>query len=127
MNEFFKAIQTLFETDNDFNTALDGEFTFAVDEGLVYPYAVYFGMPGVPEGTWTNDIDDVSFQVNCYAKTPGEAGELLTKCRALFDGASLTVTGYQDVKLQIQMFTPPWRDGDRWAASAEFQAYLIEE
>lgn len=127
MNAFFQAIQTLFETTNTFNTALSGEFYYAEALGGSMPYAVYFGMPGIPEGTWSNDIDDVSFQVNCFASTASEAGELLTKCRSLFDGSSLTITGYQNMKLQIEMFTPPWRDGDRWVVSAEFQGYLIKE
>jgi len=126
MKEFFKSIQTLFETTNAFNTALDGQFYFGIDESSEYPYGVYFGMPGIPEGDWETDIDNVSFQVNCYSKTANEAIDLLTKCRALFDGATLTVTGYQDLILGIQMFTPPWRDGDRWAISVEFQTYLIE-
>lgn len=127
MNEFFIAIQTLFETTNPFNTALSGRFYYGLDEGEAYPYAVYFGMPGTPEGTWSEDIDDVSFQVNCYAVTAKEAGELLKKCRAVFDKARLNISGYQKMVLQIEMFTPPWRDGDRWAASAEFQGYLIKQ
>ena len=127
MNLFFAAVQTLFETTNAFNTALAGRFFYGLDEGASYPYAVYFGMPGTSEGTWSNDIDDVSFQVNCYATTAKVAGELLEKCRALFDGAELTISGYQNMVLKIEMFTPPWRDGDRWAASAEFQGFLIKQ
>ena len=128
MNAFFVAIQTLFDTDNDFNTALDGQFSYGLDQDEAYPYAVYFGMPTDPTcATWSNNIDDTSFQVNCCSTTAGEAGELLGKCRDLFDGTTLTVSGYQDVKLQITMFTPPWFDGTRWTSSAEFQGYLIED
>jgi len=127
MKEFFKAIQTLFETTNDFNTALGGEFYFGIDEDDSYPYAVYFGIPGMAEGDWSTDIDDVSFQVNCYSQSASEAMDLLTKCRALFDGATLTVSGYQPTTLKIEMFTPPWRDDDRWVVSAEFQTFLVKE
>jgi len=111
MKEFFKAIQTLFDTTNDFNTALGGCFYFGLDENDVYPYAVYFGMPGVAQGDWTTDIDEVSFQVNCYSQTPAVAIDLFEKCRELYDSASMVVTGYQNVELELQMFTPPWKDG----------------
>ena len=127
MNAFFQAIQTLFETTNTFNTALDGEFYFVEALGNSMPYAVYFGMPFTPEDTWSNIIDDVSFQVNCYAAAPLTAGDLVEKCRDLFNGAKLSVSGCQDIYLQTQMVTPPWRDGDRWAASVEFQGFLIKE
>lgn len=127
MNSFFMAIQDLFDTVNPFNTALNGQFSYGLDQDKVIPYATYFGMPGTPAGTWSNDIDDISFQINCCASSPGEAGELLEKGRNLFDGATLAISGYQDVKLQLQMFTPPWFDGDRWISSAEFQGYLIKE
>jgi len=129
MNGFFQAIQNYFEVEphNAFYTALGGEFYFAEALGNSSIYAVYFGMPGTPEDTWSNIIDDVSFQINCYADTPLLAGDLLEKCRDLFNGAKLSVSGYQDIYLQTQMFTPPWRDGDRWAASVEFQGFLIKE
>lgn len=129
MNAFFQAIQSLFEAEplNDFYMALNGEFYFGEALGSSDKYAVYFGLPGKPEDTWSDAIDDVSFQVNCFAPSPALAGELLEKCRTLFDGARLLVAGYQDVYLQTEMFTPPWHDGDRWASSAEFQGYLIKK
>lgn len=127
MKAFFQAVQTLFETTNPFNTALSGSFYFGLDEGSNYPYATYFCPPGMADGDWSTDIDDDSLQINCYAETSKIAIDLFTKCRTLFDGASLTVTGYQDVKLKLGMFTPPYKDGDRWAVVLEFQFYLIKE
>lgn len=128
MNVFFQAIQAHFDAEprNDFYSALNGEFYYGEALGRASEYAVYFGLPGVPEDTWSDSINDVSFQVNCYAPSPAQAGELLEKCLLLFSGSALQINGYQDVWLKTEMFTPPWRDGERWASSAEFQGYLIK-
>lgn len=128
MIEFFQAIQSHFEADTEdpFFQALAGEFYFGEAEGDSDKYAVYFGLDGTEDDTWSDSIDDLSFQVNCLALTSFEAADLLKKCRAMFKGARLEINGFQNVVLKVEMFTLPWRDGDKWTASIQFQGFLIQ-
>lgn len=128
MNAFFQAIHSFFDANasSDFYLAVGDEFYYAQAETQAHAYAVYFGMPFMPEDTWTNTVTEASFQVNCHAVIAREAGEMAEACMQLFDGARLSMAGYQEVVLERQMITPPWRVDDLWTASVEFKGILIK-
>jgi hypothetical protein len=130
MIEFFNALYALFiatedDAHNDFYNAVEGRFSYGetLPRGPK-PYAVFFGVSCLPADTFTENLDDLSFQVNCYAKQHyREAGQVVRKCRDLFDGATVTVNGYE-IRIRRDMETPPWRDGELWCASIEFNALI---
>ena len=86
-------------------------------------------MAAVPDNTFTEEIDDISIQFNCYSGLSSaiEAGELLKKCRDLFDGTELTVIGNRDIKLSRELSTPAWKNGDMWITSIEFTLLMQED
>jgi hypothetical protein len=83
----------------------------------------------VPEDTFGEEIDDISIQFNHYSGTSSalEAGELLKKCRALFDKTKLTVVGNRDIQLFRELSTPSWKNGDTWITSIEFTLLMQED
>ena len=132
MNELFKSIYSLFaaEPHNAFYTAIGGRLYYGeAPQECTKPYAVFFGVAAVPENTFTEEIDDISIQFNCYSGLSSaiEAGELLKKCRDLFDGTELTVTGNRDIKLSRELSTPAWKNGDAWITSIEFTLFMQED
>lgn len=133
MNAFFNELYNLFiSTDEEgehnlFYKAVSGRFSYgeALPESNK-PYAIFFGLTGVPADTFTEKLNDLSFQVNIYGDgNYQEAGELLSLCKNLFDGAVVLVNGY-DITIEREMETPPWRDGELWAASIEFNVIIQE-
>lgn len=129
MNAFFTALCDLFKAEphNAFHNSIEGRFSYGETvEGGSKPYAVFFGLPCISADTFTEKIDELSFQVNVY--TNGnylEAGTILQYCRDLFDGAVLIVNDL-DVVITREMETPPWRNGGLWTASIEFNAIIQE-
>ena len=132
MNELFKSIYSHFlaEPHNAFYNALSGRLFYGeAPQECTKPYAVYFGVAAVPDNTFTEEIDDISIQFNCYSGLSSaiEAGELLKKCRDLFDGTELTVTGNRDIQLFREFSTPAWKNGDAWITSIEFTLFMQED
>lgn len=131
MNNLYSAIYSYFiaEPHNDFYTAIGGRLFYgeAPQEGAT-PYAVFFGITAMPGDTFGETIDDISIQFNCYSGNSSsiEVGELLEKCRALFDKADLEVSGNRDVQLFREMSTPPWKNGGTWVSSIEFKLLMQE-
>lgn len=127
MMNFLKAVYTLIKTINAFNTAIGGRVYYgeAPQEGAM-PYAVYFGLPFNEENSFTEDLDDVSFQINVYSDldSPLSSGDIIEKARALLDGATLTVTGADPITLMREIQTPPWKDGDNWVSTITFNGFL---
>lgn len=129
MKEFFEAIHTLGTSESEFNTSIGGRFHYGMaPQGSALPYAVFFGVSETPGDTFTESIDDMSFQINIYSDkaSASESMDLYKKCRTLFDSAVVQVGEY-DVLLEREMSTPPWRDGDLWCVSVEFTALIQGE
>jgi hypothetical protein len=132
MIEFYKALYSHFtaEPHNTFYNAVGGRFSYGEGkQGGAYPYAVYFGMPVTNEDTFQEEIDGGSFQINIYSdnRSPSEVMQALQVCRALFDGVTLEIPGYRNVTLKREMATPPWKDGNEWVASIEFETLIQTE
>ena len=130
MNEFFNAIyeKTTEKPYSDFYTSIGGRFTYGeAMEQCGFSYAVFFGLPASNADTFCEEIEDLTFQVNIYAKTYPEAGKILGYCRALFHDQTLSVSGYRDVTLTRGLEVPPVKDGDKWRATIEFNGLLQTE
>lgn len=131
MNELFKSIYSYFiaEPHNAFYTALGERLYYGeAPQECAKPYAVFHGVAAMPDDTFGEELDDISIQFNCYSgsSSPTEAGELLKKCRDLFDGTELTVTGNKDVKLFRELSVPAWKNGETWITSIGFTLLLQE-
>ena len=135
MNELFKSIVTHFTeiieaVHNDFYIGLGGRLYYGhAPQECAKPYAIFWNVASVPDDTFSETIDDISIQFNIYSDLYSytEAGSLLQKCRALYDGAALEVVGSRDIILTRSMSIPPWKENeDTWISTIEFEN-LIQE
>ena len=129
MIDFFNELYALFaaDTGGGFYTAVNGRFSYgkALAQSQA-PYAVFFGVTNSPEDTFTEELDELTFQVNAYSNgTYKDAAQIVKYCRDLFDGAVVTVNGYE-IEIQREQQVPPWLDGELWVASIVFTV-IIEE
>ena len=131
MNNLFKAIYSQFTTTphNDFYDGLNGRLYYGTaPQECNYPYSVYFGVTSTPEDTFGEEIDEITFQFNIYSgnNSSVEVGDLLNKCRTLYDKSVLEVVGSRDVCLEREFSTPPYLMDDVWICSIEF-SLLIQQ
>lgn len=132
MNALLEAIYKLViaEPHGVFYHSISGRFTYGeAIEGCQYPYAVFFGLASVPEDTFDEEIDEISFQVNIVSNSRDytEAGRIVEECRELLDEKVLIVTGCRDVTIRRESPIPPWKNGDEWVASITFTGLLQKE
>jgi len=111
-----------------FYTAISGRLFYGeAPQGTTAPYAVYSGS-AVPEDTFDAEIDDFSIQFNLFADSAKGCSQALDACRAFYDGAVVTVSSNEDIKMYREMETLPMRDDDLslWRAVIEFN-FLMQK
>jgi hypothetical protein len=119
----FKAIVTLFQTTNSFNTATNGRLEYGRAQDIwTDNFATVQGLTADPSDCFRQAKDDVSFQVNVFSSTRAGCWDLLSKCVALFDKTELTITGHYPAMIRRQnQVLPIWNEGDNlYQATAEF-------
>ena len=127
MKEFFESIYSKFseEPNNSFYTLLSGRMSYGeADEDCMDPYAVFFGLPCVPNDTFTEKINEVYFQINIYSSDKDDVFNAIEPCLSLFDGVTLEVANHKDIKLNRELVTPPWKNDLMWCVSIEFSGLL---
>lgn len=128
MKAFFTAFKAKFDTSNQFNTAVGGRFRYgeALQEWESAPYALYAGGESTPDDTFDTLFETTTVQVSCYAADPGTAQANMELAEALYNGASLAVSGYQNVFLRRVFKTHAMQDDNKWLAAVEFEGRLIK-
>ena len=94
MDKYLTAIMGR-TTGSAFSTAVGGRiYLDEAPDRATFPYCVFFIVSAVPNGTFTEDIDDVMIQFSLFSTSKGatEITGLYNKLTALFDDCSLTVT-----------------------------------
>lgn len=79
-----------------FLTAVGGRFHKGrPPQSLAWPYAVYYIISDVPADTFTEKIEDVIVQFSVFSKASGttEILDIVSALQALFDDATMAVTG----------------------------------
>ena len=83
-----------------FNTAIGGRAYYEVaPQGVIFPYCTYHFITETESIDSSTTYKNPVIQFNIYSNTSGstEVGNLETYLKALFDYASLTVTGYSNI------------------------------
>lgn len=94
MDKYLTAIMTK-TVASAFSTAVGGRiYLDEAPDKATFPYCVFFIVSAVPNGTFTESIDDILIQFDLYGTSKGatEITGLYNKLTALFDDCSLTVT-----------------------------------
>ena len=129
MKNLSTAIYTKYNTSTTFKAALTGGFYYSqAPNGCSYPYAVYSFFGVTPEDTFSEEINDVSIQINIYSEKSSstECFNLVDYCKSLFTGAVLTVLTHENVTLIKEKETPPMKVNDEWMGVLEFSCFLQE-
>ena len=128
MKVLFTALKAKFDTSNTFNSAVGGRFRYgeALQEWENVSYALYTGGEGIPDDTFDTLFETTTVQVSCFAADPGTAQANMEMAEALFNGASLTVSGYQNAVLRRMVKINAMEDDDKWMAAVEFECRMIK-
>jgi len=102
MKELFGSIYTKFSTANDFNTALGGRFYLNhAPQSAATPYCVYQLITNIADYNFTSTFDDAEIQMDIIDdNTSSDILDHAYKCMALFDDCTLSVSGYQFMKME---------------------------
>lgn len=122
MQVLFEAIYSKFSNDNDLSGAVTGMYLTEALQGTAYPYIVYHKISGVPDYTYTEDMENVLIQFNIYDSNSSSAtiNDIYTKLTALFDWCTLSVSGWDSIymKRELDELT---RANDIWRYLVQFR------
>jgi hypothetical protein len=121
-----------------FETSIGGRlYQGAVPKGQnpQWPYSVFFGVSDVPADTFTEKLEDVYVQFSVFSSgaSTGEAHDTVANLRALFDDATLSITGNVHLMMQRVGGDPTPRpvfddtesgEGQYWQMDTEYRILI---
>ena len=127
MKAVFTAIKTAFNVANPFKTAISGRMRYgeAPEEWGTLDYAVYMGTGTPAEDTFDTTIDVINWQIVCISTDSGVAEANVKLAEDLFNGKTLSVTGYQGFRCRRVNKIPAIKDEEKWMSVVEFEGRLI--
>ncbi len=105
MKDLTTGIMTLFNTDNNFKTIIDGRlFKARVPVGTPLPYAVFFVVSDTQDDTFKDTISEVLIQFSLFSgsSSTAEVEDMYAELKALYDDAQFTVTGNKIITMTRQ-------------------------
>lgn len=126
MQVLFVGIWNKFNIANGAATALKnavtGMYLTEAPQGTAYPYIVYHKISGVPDWTFSEDMENVLIQFNIYDDNSSSAtiNDIYTKLIALYDWCTLSVTNWNSIymKRELDELT---RDNDIWRYLCQYR------
>ena len=101
MKALFKGIYALYSTVNDFSTAVPRFHLNNAPQSSSKPYAVFSLITNVADYNFTSTFDESEIQIDIIDdNTSSDILDHADKCMTLFDDCTLTVTGYQFIKME---------------------------
>lgn len=130
MNALFTAIYNKFDGDATLKAALTGGmWNTKVPTSRTDPYAVYNLMSNIPNGTFTEDIEEFVYQFNIFLRGPedgksaADVTAIYEQLIAVYDDCSLTVTGYTHVHTTREFSTLLYVDG-KWQYNVRYRTEI---
>lgn len=130
-NDLFTGIYTHFsaEPHNDFYNGVEGRLEYV--RGLpewVDNYSIMDGTGFHAHDTFDSEIDEAFVQFSLFSTSRLTCGELLKKCKALFDGVLISIPNHYPVKLKRELQLPPTLSDnieiELWQAVIEFDCMI---
>jgi len=101
MKALLKGIYDKYLTDNTFRTAVPQFYLGNAPQGITAPYAVFQLITNVADYNFTSTFDEAEIQIDIIASNvSSNILDYADKCMALFDDCTLTVAGYQFMKME---------------------------
>jgi hypothetical protein len=136
MNAIATAIYNRSQVASDFKTAIGTRFYFVKSaDTIVYPYVVYFPLQEKPEyylnaqSTNASNFEKIKLAFNIHSNTinsSSEVGTILEYLKTHFDNCDLTVTGWNDIKMERYNVLGPFWDNvvKEWTYQVEYEIIL---
>ena len=121
------GINTLFDTTNDFSTAMDDLYYYEAKQKATFPYCVYSFLGDKPiyyfAASNPDEGEDIFVQFNIYDKTASviNINKYEGYLRALFDWASITVTSYTLMEMRRDTTVPAFKVDDVWQITVTYR------
>ena len=101
MKALFKSIYDLYSTTNDFSTAVTQFYLNNAPQGISEPYAVFQLITNIADYNFTSTFDEAEIQIDIIdTNVNSNILDYADKCMALFDDCTLTVAGYQFLRME---------------------------
>ena len=129
MKNLTTGIYTLFNTANDFNTAIGGRlFKGRAPVGTVLPYAIFFVVSDAYDPTFNEDIEDVLIQFSLFSETSSSAEieDMYIALKSLYDNTSFPVTGNIVINMQRLQATISCIEADAVSGSEAYWQYDVD-
>jgi len=136
MNALSTAIYSRSQVASNFKTAIADRFYFVkAADAAVYPYVVYFFIHDKPDyylnaqSTNASNFEIVKVAFNIHSNiinSSSEAGTILEYLKSHFDNCDITVTGWNDIKVERYNVLGPFWDNvvKEWTYQVEYEIIL---
>lgn len=135
MNSFATALYTRSQVSSNFKTSVNGRFYLSkTPQPPTYPYVVYHILSESPEyylsspTISSHNFENINVSMNIHSSS-GSASEALTILDYLkthFDDCDLTVSGWNDIRVERTNVLGPFYDDQipEWIVSVEYNVTL---
>jgi len=105
MQVLFTGLWNKYNGNAALKAAVSGMYLTQAPQGTEYPYIVYHKISGVPDHTYTEDMENVIIQFNIFDNNNSSTtiNDIYTKLTALYDWCSLTVTGWNSIYMKREI------------------------
>ncbi len=103
VNNIKKGIYAELNDDATLSALITGVYGIDVPDGTAMPYVTFFVVSAVGNDNFSNTIDNVIIQVDCYAQKSSTetaqdiAGQVSAAVANVLDDATLTITSYHSI------------------------------
>jgi len=122
MQVLFTGIYAKFDGNAALKAVINGMYFTEAPQDAVMPYIVYHKISGVPDYTFTEDMENVIIQFNIFDDHSSSTtiNDIYTKLTALFDWCSLTVAGWDSIYMKRELDNLN-RSNDIWNYFAQYR------
>jgi len=105
MQVLFTGLWNKYNGNAALKAVVSGMYLTEAPQGTEYPYIVYHKISGVPDHTYTEDMENVIIQFNIYDdhNSSTTINDIYTKLTALYDWCSLTVVGWDSIYMKREL------------------------
>ena len=115
MQVLFTGIYANFDGNAALKAVVTDMYFTEAPQDAVMPYIVYHKISGVPDYTFTEDMENVIIQFNIFDDHSSSTtiNDIYTKLTALFDWCSLDIVGWNSIYMKRELDNLT-RDNDIW-------------
>lgn len=121
MNDLLKAIYSEFAAGTELHTAIPAKLFYdRAKAGTAEPYGIYLATTGIPDDTFSQDIDEMGIQFSFFTADMETANDLIKKCKQLYNGKKLSTGAVMRRVLTVAARRSGDEDEAGWQADIEF-------